>query len=245
VRVLSWNILADAYIAPEYFPFSDVRHLDPMWRRGVLLDRLAASSGMDVLCLQEIEPEVFAAASARLEAYGGRFLAKIGRPDGCAIFVKKALDPNPEWREIVYRDPTGHGALAVVAAGIGIATTHLKWQPPEIPAHERLGVAQLSELVAAFVRPSEPWIVGGDLNADAASPTLKVAFDRGLVDAYAKTPDAYTSNANRRAKRIDFLLHSSHLRATPTALPKIDDQTPLPSATEPSDHLAISADFVF
>jgi len=246
LRVVSWNVLADAYIQPQYFPFSDVRHLDPAWRRSALLDRFVTADA-DVLCLQEIEPALFEAAKERLTTHEGRYLAKIGRPDGVAIFVKADRRPS-DWREIIYRDGTGHGALsvrAVVPHGvkIGIATTHLKWQKPEVPAAERLSIGQLSELLDAFVRDGEAWIVTGDLNADATSVTLKVAFARGFVDPYAATPNAYTSNANAKAKRIDFLLHTEQLRARTTLPPTIDDRTPLPSEREPSDHLAIAADF--
>ncbi len=239
LRVVSWNVLADAYVKPEWFPNSEVRHLDPAWRRPALLDRFV-SANADVLCLQEIEPDLFEAAKARLVAYEGRYLAKVGRPDGVAIFVKGKAS---SYREILYRDGTGHGALAAIVDGIGIATTHLKWQKPEVPAAERLSVAELTHVLDAFVREGESWIITGDLNANAESVTLKVAFDRGLVDAYAETPNAYTSNANGKAKRIDFLLHTKDLRAKPIALPFVDDRTPLPSESEPSDHLAIGADF--
>jgi exonuclease III len=67
--------------------------------------------------------------------------------------------------------------------------------------------------------------------------------EAGFCDVYAEQPSANTCNANRQAKRIDFLLHTDALKSQPMTLPVIDDQTPLPSFHEPSDHLPIMASF--
>jgi exonuclease III len=237
-------MLADAYVRPEHTPYTAPELLEPSRRRIALMDRLLsyAVRGTEVLCLQEIEPTSFAAAAEMLDAHGyqGRFLQKVGKPDGVAIFVRRSLGV-PTFREVVYSDGTGHGALAAVVGGIGIATTHLKWESPDVPPEARLGRRELIELTEAFVRPSEPWIVTGDLNADASSPVLAVAFACGLQDAYASLPDACTCNSNSKRKRIDFILCSSDFVASPAPLPVITDVTPLPSTDEPSDHLPIEA----
>jgi len=237
-------MLADAYVRPEHTPYTAPELLDPARRGPALLDRLLgyATGGTDVLCLQELEPAMFAAATAQLETLGyeGRFLQKQRKPDGVAIFLRRALGV-PTFRELVYGDGTGHGALAAMVGGIGIATTHLKWESPDVLPEERLGRQELRELTEAWVRPDERWIVCGDLNADAQSPVLAVAFACGLRDAYESLPDACTCNSNGRRKRIDFILHSSGFVATPAPLRAITDVTPLPSIDEPSDHLAILA----
>ena len=240
---MSWNMLADAYVRPEFFPYTTPPILEPRARAAARLDRLThhtASGAADVLCLQEIEPAFFEAASARLDAFEGRFSQKRGKPDGCAIFVRRSLG-DVTFRELVFRDGTGHVAVAAVVAGIGIASTHLKWQAEDVPLEERLGRAELRELLDAWLLPGERWIVCGDLNAETSSPVLDVAFSRGLRDAYASLPDACTANANGRRKRIDFILHTPEFEAIPTPLPTITDTTPLPSSEEPSDHLAIRA----
>lgn len=102
--------------------------------------------------------------------------------------------------------------------------------------------AQLVELLDAWVRPGEPWVVCGDFNVGPESAAIAAARERGLGDAYAGLPRAFTCNANRRAKRIDFLLHSSELVAVPMDLRPVEDETPLPSFEEPSDHLPIVAE---
>ena len=87
-----------------------------------------------------------------------------------------------------------------------------------------------------------PRIVCGDFNAEPDSVVLALARERGLTDAYASMSDAFTCNPNARRKRIDFILHSADFTAVPSPLGLvIADDTPLPGADEPSDHLAIEA----
>ena len=47
--VCSYNILANAYIEPRFFPYAKREHLDPAWRMGALLDRHRAPVGADPL----------------------------------------------------------------------------------------------------------------------------------------------------------------------------------------------------
>lgn len=238
LTVVSWNVLAGAYVKPEWYPYTAPELLDPASRDARVVEAVAGLSAADAICLQELEEPTFAALVAGLDAFEGRLVRKRGKPDGCAIFVRRALGA-PEFRELVYGDGTGHVAAAAVVGGIGIATTHLKWQAADVPVDVRLGRAELAELLDAWVVGDEPWVVCGDLNADASSPVLEVAFARGLRDGYASLPEAWTCNSNERRKRIDFILHTPGFDATPKPLPPLTDVTPLPSATEPSDHLAI------
>ena len=53
----------------------------------------------------------------------------------------------------------------------------------------------------------------------------------------------YTCNANARVSMIDYVFYTEAFRAQPVAVPVIDDQTPLPSYDQPSDHLALMAHF--
>lgn len=234
IRIASYNVLADAYLRPDHYPFTPAAVLEPARRRKALVERIAALEA-DVVCLQEVEPAMFEALAARLGGEG-RLLRKTGeKPDGCAVFVKGR---RAAWSELVYPDGTGHVALAAEVEGLGIATTHLRWD-----AKGRLAEAQFATLLDAWVRPGKEWIVCGDLNVGPESRAFALALGRGLRDAYAGMPDAFTCNANRRARRIDFLFHTPGLRAEPVPIPPIDGSTPLPSEREPSDHLPIAASF--
>jgi endonuclease/exonuclease/phosphatase family metal-dependent hydrolase len=241
LRVVSWNVLADAYVKGEYYPRSAPALFDRAARRKRVVERLSLYASADVLCLQEVDSALFAAAEEALGELSGRHFKKRGRGEGCAIFVSKAraASDDLEWREIVYGDMSGHVALGVSFASLTVVTTHLKWEPATIAPSEHRGVAQLTELLDAW--SSGARVVCGDFNADPSSEVLAVARSRGLVDAYASLPAAFTANSNETTKRIDFILHTPDLRSTPSPLPPITIETPLPSDDEPSDHLPIEA----
>jgi endonuclease/exonuclease/phosphatase family metal-dependent hydrolase len=241
LRVVSWNVLADAYVRREYYPQTSPAILDRRHRRKAVADRLATYDKVDVLCLQEVDAALFALAEEKLPDSTGRLFRKRGRGEGCAIFIRQAVTSEPAWREIAFADRSGYIALGVSFAGISVVSTHLKWEPPNTPAETHRGRVQLGEILETW--STGPRIVCGDLNADPASSVLDLARERGLRDAYAALPDAFTANANGEKKRIDFILHSAEFqKVTPAPLPRVDDDTPLPSETEPSDHVAIEAE---
>ena len=67
--------------------------------------------------------------------------------------------------------------------------------------------------------------------------------EAGFRFSHAGCRPVATCNPNRRAKMIDYLFHDGALRAEPFALPAVDDDTPLPSPDQPSDHVAVVARF--
>lgn len=247
LRVVSYNILADSYVEPSYFPRTPAEILDAGRRRPALAARIAGL-GADVVCLQEVEPDALAIVRAALPAHQACFEPKRGKPDGVATLVRGVVRHRAS---VVYPDGTGHVALllAVEHEGrlLGVANTHLKWGPPP---GAPVSVAQAEALLDAIDR-FEPacagWVVCGDFNARPESVPIERMRARGLRDGYAayRAHDAFTANANAEAKRIDFVLHAPSLTAVPLPLPAITAETPLPSAAEPSDHLPIGADLTW
>jgi hypothetical protein len=65
----------------------------------------------------------------------------------------------------------------------------------------------------------------------------------GFPYAHRDLGEIFTCNVNQQARMIDYLVHSRSLRAEAIAPVKIDNQTILPSAEQPSDHVAILAKF--
>lgn len=239
IRVVTWNVLADAYVRRDYYPHTPPSVFVPDRRRRAVVDRLATFEAADVICLQECDTALFDLAQATLSGSTGRLLRKPGREEGCAIFVRRASGPKPAWGELAFSDGSGHVALAVAFAGVTVVSTHLKWEPPGTAIDAHRGRNQLREILDQW--PSAPRVVCGDFNAELDSEVLALAASRGLQDAYAALPHAHTCNANARKRRIDFILHSPDLAAVPSPVAAIDDDTPLPSTTEPSDHLVIDA----
>jgi len=237
IRIVSWNVLADAYVRREYYPHTPPEVFERARRRKRVADRIVSFADAEVICLQEADSALFALVQEKLPDSSGRLFRKRGRGEGCAIFVRQALTTEPEWRELAFSDLSGHVALGLTFAGVTVVTTHLKWQPDGTAPESHAGRLQLAEILDAW--PSGTRVVCGDFNAGPESEVLALATARGLEDAYASLTGAYTCNANGERKRIDFVLHTPDVAARPSPLPPIEDDTPLPSALEPSDHLPI------
>lgn len=256
--VASYNVLATAYIKPAWYPRTPAALLDPQWRIPALVRHVVALE-TDVVCLQEIENDTFAALRTRLcpMGYVAHYAPKTGgKPDGCATFVQTDTLALRTTRVIAYADghgtggDSGHIALVLilhhVGRTLGIANTHLRWDPPGTPREEQRGYRQIRQLLDerdGVASDCQGWIIAGDLNVTPATEVVAALEQAGLEDAHRTCAHMYTCNSNNKAKRIDYLFHTPSLRAEPGAMLTIDDQTPLPSMDQPSDHLAIASRF--
>jgi mRNA deadenylase 3'-5' endonuclease subunit Ccr4 len=246
---VTYNILADIYIRSEWYPNTPAKWLDPAVRHGALLAELILLNA-DVFALQEIEHDLFVQIETGLNPLGySGFYAPKGRdkPDGCATFVRSAKLELIEHVRHPYDDGTGHIALVSLlrfnGKTLGVANTHLKWAPPETPPEEHVGVQQACALAAiCAAHACDAWIVCGDLNCTPNSALFASLQAAAFEDAHggALTP---TCNANREARKLDHVLHTRQLAATPSPIAQIDAQTPLPSADHPSDHLPVQVVF--
>ena len=258
--VATYNVLADAYIRRELYPNTSAAVLEPVARRRALLAHLVELDA-DVFCLQEVERAAFTEISDRLAplGYAGHYSQKAGgKPDGCAIFFRKALFTFGEIVRCVYTDdrtkrrPSGHVAQLVSleqgASRLGVVNTHLQWDPPEIPRSEKSGYRQVEQLLQALDReiPScTAWIICGDLNATPDSELVQLILGAGFTCTHADYPNPYTFSADGKARTIDYLFHSVELRAEPLPLAAVDARTALPGPDQPSDHVAVTARFTW
>jgi endonuclease/exonuclease/phosphatase family metal-dependent hydrolase len=238
--LMSWNVLADAYVRPAYYPSVDPALLRPGARTQAIAERIAASAA-HLACLQEVEPPLLRAL-ARWEVCHAR---KRGQADGCVIAARWGAMIE-EVRTISFadgapdREDSGHVALIAIVSLAGVrvqlATTHLRWDRPGVASVDRWAVRQARELIDSM-DPTIPAIVCGDLNVEPDDEVYGMLLDAGLVDPCADHPP--TANPNGRAKRIDHVLHAPALRARVEPGLAIDDATPLPSPAMPSDHLPV------
>lgn len=258
LSVASYNVLANAYVPYARYRRTPKMVLDPAWRIPALVQHVT-DLRTDVLCLQEVELESFAALKSRLSSmgYAGQYTRKTGgKPDGCATFYRQQAFELVTARIVEYADGaqgqvnSGHIALIVFLciAGrvVGIANTHLTWDPPGTPTTTKVGYRQALQLLNEY-RTMEPachgWLICGDLNATPDSEIIATLQSSGFQYAHAGLAQTYTCKVNSEVKMIDYLFHSSEFRAEPDRVVEISDQTVLPSSEQPSDHLPIVARF--
>jgi mRNA deadenylase 3'-5' endonuclease subunit Ccr4 len=255
-RVLTYNILANAYAKPERYPHSSSDDLEPTARRRRLLDQIAAIDA-DVMCLQEVERDAFDDIQARIgPSFTGLFEARPDHPDGSAIFVRHGAFELAESVPLHYQSrERGDAQLALVAflrrrdRVLAIASTHLRWQSQETPRERHLGRLQLLELLAlrqARTADDTAWIIAGDLNALSESVVIQAALERGLELSCRSQRPWDTVNIGGRRRKIDYLLYEPpKLEAHPGTLPRLERDTPMPSSVHPSDHLPLEVTFAF
>lgn len=249
--MLTWNILAPIHVRPERYPRVPPELLDGAARNARILERLRVLDA-DVIALQEVEPDVAAYLhdGLRDRAYDWRLTLKQQfRLEGVALFVRRSVFGPVRFEEIIYREdvpgvsPTGNVALLAHATFAGrpilLATTHIKWELPEVPLDRHRGLIQVRQL-ADRLRSGPPAVVSGDFNATTTSPVLAPLWALGLRDPFAAL-DQPTGTFNGRATRLDFLVHAPELVGTGDRLPTLTGESVLPSVDEPSDHLLLRA----
>lgn len=248
--IASYNCLHDGYVRPAYYPRCDPADFDPMLRHPRLAEYVPAL-GADVVLLQEVDYALFACLDGRLRRDGfvGRWAHKrAGKPDGCATFVRAPLRVAASMIVDLDDDgggkPAGHVALSTVLAHgrsmWTVVNTHLKWYPPDAPPEERAGLAQARHLLEVLAHQPHT-VVGMDGNAEPGSEILEAFRAAGFADAHPASASTFVMEG--RPRKIDYLLHTSDLKAHPRATAVLTPLSALPSKTEPSDHLPVIASF--
>ena len=257
---LSYNLLATAYIHRAWYPRTPARVLDPTWRVPALVQHISDLNA-DLCCLQEVEPETFVALRTFLgeRNYGAVYARKLARrPEGLAIFYRRAVFESVSARVIVYADGAGVAAdtgyvaqlvlLRYAEKILGVINTHLTWDPPSTLIEQRRGLRQMRQLIAQYqacAGDAGAWIIGGDLNVTPESEIIAMTLRAGFQFAHRGLADFFTCNIGGSARLIDYLFYSSGLHAEAAISSRIKDQTILPSAEEPSDHIALVARFAW
>jgi mRNA deadenylase 3'-5' endonuclease subunit Ccr4 len=256
-KIVTWNVLANAYIRPELYPSVGSDFLDTA-RRVPALVAHADALDADLLCLQEVERPVFTALNRQLAplGYAGRYEKKgKGRPDGCATFFRQAAFTLRGTQRLEYSDrgpgqeDSGHVALLLALEHqgrlLGVANTHVRWDKPGTPREGQVGFRQVMEMLEACGRFSphcSGWVVCGDFNRTPADEAVAAMRQAGFTFAHEGRPQVKSAVANGRARLIDYIFHSQALRSRPFDPPALDDATLLPSAGQPSDHVALMAE---
>ena len=131
--------------------------------------------------------------------------------------------------------------LEIEGHRVGVVSTHLQWARP---GGSHPGRAQLAALLDAL-DSEHGWLVCGDFNANSQSEVLQEAYDRGWSLSCRSQRPWDTTNINGRRRKLDYILYrrDGALVPSPGRLPRLERDTPMPSASHPSDHLPVVVDF--
>jgi mRNA deadenylase 3'-5' endonuclease subunit Ccr4 len=256
--VASYNVLAVAYVQYALYRRTPKLVLDPTWRIPALAQHVT-DLATDVICLQEVEMSTFSALKSRLISlgYAAQYARKTGgSPDGCAIFYRRHAFELIGARVVEYVEGSQGQAhsgniallvwLRVAGRIVGMANTHLTWDPPNTASTAKLGYRQALQLLNEYQTMAprcDGWLICGDLNATPDSEIVATLQNAGFQYAHAGLAQTYTCKVNGEVKMIDYLFYSPEFCAEPQSVVQISDQTVLPSAEQPSDHVPIVARF--
>ena len=254
--VVSYNVLASAYIQRAWYRRTPGLVLDPSWRVPALVQYIS-NLDADLFCLQEVEPEMFVALRTFLaeRGYRGEYARKLaGRPEGLAVFYRRTSFDWIDSRVIAFADGAGvsHDSGYIVQwvmmrngdKTLGLINTHLTWDPPNTTRGAQRGLRQVQQILAQYqcrIADANAWIISGDFNVTPESEVVALVLQAGLQYAHRDLPDVFSCNIGGSARLIDYLFFSRGINAQASVRRRIDGRTILPSAEEPSDHIAIVA----
>jgi endonuclease/exonuclease/phosphatase family metal-dependent hydrolase len=127
---------------------------------------------------------------------------------------------------------------------LGVINTHLTWDPPGTALAAQRGLLQIQQLLAEYATCStdaEGWILCGDFNVTPDSAVVDAVAQAGFQFSHRGLSEVFSCNIGSSARLIDYIFFSPRLSAKAAVLTRIDDQTILPSADEPSDHVPVKA----
>lgn len=244
-RVATYNILAECYAKPAYYPNHRQEELQWESRFEKLLTRIDGLQA-DLINLQEVEPHIFDKIHAYLypQGYIGIY-AKKGhlRPDGCACFYKKELGTFLSAQTLFYQDKlpgdkdpfSGHIAqivkLEIEGNTVAFLNTHIR--------RDDHGFNEVVQLVSEYVTDSsvDEWFVMGDFNHPPDSQIYSLLHAL-FEDPFEGSP--FPTVSFDGIARIDYVFHQGKWPVKADSQATITVPNSLPNQEEPSDHLPIA-----
>lgn len=246
VRVMQWNVLADSL--SDAFPRVDGALLE--WAsRGPRIAAMVAAADPDIGCFEEVDhPDVISRALPDHNALFVKKPAEASR-DGSLLAVRRTAEV-VDSRVVTFAGSNQTAILQrlcfahLAPIELTVAVVHLKAKSDGAAAR----LAQAAELIALADAMSRggPVIIGGDFNAEPASPEVGLLIAAGYrFHPYAMTTWKIRENEQRR--QIDYIFYRG---CTLHGVEHLIDEAKvpparLPSADCPSDHIPLFNIFLF
>ena len=220
VSVCSWNLLAPRYATPTKYPWSNAQDLDWKNRQSRIVQKLA-SIDADIVCLQEVQVDLWHDLLIKLEQHGYHgILQKMGRqhPVANAILIRQP------GLHVVRTESRSRALIAVItdkeeqSSPLYLANVHLDagWTPES-------DVTRLNQVKSLCKRlqhqiskdfkvstEEAPVIIAGDCNMLRESPLYKLLSTGSTSDAQGKEITAPL-----------LPLHDAHLNQSPPWGPNV------------------------
>lgn len=229
--VATWNVLAASYLRLEYYPHLTAAP-DHQQRRAQIRSRMMrlAASGVEVVALQEVEPDVAGDVADTLAGWTIEYIRRPGRNEGSLI--ASARRPSAS---ILHEFCNDRVATTLLIDGTAVTSTHLTWSdtPDPTPHPAAAEARELAAQLEAYPRS----VIVGDLNDTPGGPVLATFAQLGW------RPDSWTGTTaitnGTRPAHIDHLLGRGAAISGTHATVAADRA--LPDAAFPSDHVPVAA----
>ncbi|KAG9004447.1 hypothetical protein FRB90_010883 [Tulasnella sp. 427] len=217
LKLMTWNMLAQALILPKVFPYNDCLKIH---QRGALLPREVLTYNPDIACLQEVDRLKKLLPIFRSAGYSHTYASGPQKPQGCMIIWKADAFHKVAEQTIFYDDDdvnsllygddgkrpnriastkvTGNIGLIVALArkddetkGYIVATTHIFWNPDfEYEKARQIGILvnTVRRLQASDERyRTWPTYLAGDFNSEPTTAPYSLLTAQPLTPAHAKS----------------------------------------------------------
>jgi mRNA deadenylase 3'-5' endonuclease subunit Ccr4 len=255
-KIMTYNVLNEQFIEPFLYPHLKFPLQSSDQRKNLILQKIL-NSDPDVICLQEVDSEMFAFLTqelGHLGYFGERSFKPSKFDDGIVTFSRKGFLTLEKNYAVLCEKTSKCLQKAVQPALISffktgsneslvVINTKFKWQDRHERTCQDRSWNQLLYFFREFIDKNQKsfFIIAGDFNLSENEPVYQELIERGFIDV-DNQDQRPTFCQQGQWKRIDYVLHRSPFQTRVFSCHS-RNFTDLPNDEEPSDHLPVVVEF--